>query len=449
MRKIICALMLCVLLLTGMAACGEPGTPGEYENELIIWSVEGPLMPGYEGRTDKDSQTTRYILDKFAEVYPDVKVTLVNRGKDTDLHSALQQAFITNDMPDIVVGESFIKSEIELGYFQEIELPEDIRNNVRPELLNMSALNGKQYGVPFTAGVDMLIYNETLLKTALGEDSRYFDAEGNFIVPADLQTLLSIATTVKNSFDDQSHGGIQINNVTGVSSAFRATYYMGLFGGSWLDENGQLDLVTEENLAAFEYMRDLVPAASFGSVGLISENDIISQFLNGYVAFSIDHPAMIADYTGGNGVVKVSALPTVSGVSPSSVLVGTLSYMMTTTCVNPPAAKAFLEILCSKEVQELIYTQSSLRLPVRTDVQAELLSSDDPEVLAVHERYLPGLRALYEGDLIAGLPYFSTNQYTQIWNDNWTGFINDVFTTNRDIRGLLEDLQEQISSKLN
>lgn len=448
MKKIISALLLSVLFLTGLAACGG-GEEEHYENELIIWSVEGPLMPGYEGRTDKDSETTRFILEKFAEVYPDVKVTLVNRGKDTDLHSALQQAFITNDMPDIVVGESFIKSEIELGYFQEIELPDDIKNNVRPELLNMSAMDGKQYGVPFTAGVDMLIYNETLLKQALGEESSYFDEDGNFIVPSDLQTLLSIATTVKNSFDDQIHGGIQINNVTGVSSAFRATYYMGLFGGGWQDANGQLDLVTDENVAAFEYMRDLVPAATFGSVGLISENDIISQFLNGYVAFTIDHPAMIADYTGNNGVVKVAALPTVSGVSPSSVLVGTLSYMMTTTCVNPPAAQAFLEILCSKEVQELIYTQSSLRLPVRTDVQAELLASEDPEVLAVHERYLPGLRALYEGDLIAGLPYFSTNQYTQIWNDNWSAFINDVFTTNNDIRTLLEELQEQISSKLN
>lgn len=445
MKKTLC--LIIVALLTFCFASCTGNNDRSYGDELIIWTVDGPLISGYEGKNTLDARTTKFIIDKFHESYPDVKITLADRGKDTDLQSALQTAYITNDMPDIVVGESFIKSQINLGYFSEIELKDDIKNNIRPELLALSQWEGKQYGVPFYAGVDELLYNESVLRTALGEDSEYFDSDGNFKVPGTMNELLIIAQTVKNSYNDNTHGGIQINNVRGVSSAFRATYIMSAFGGSWLDGDGKLNLTTEENVKAFEYMRSMVPAASFGATGFISENDIITQFLNGNVAFSIDHPSMIADYTKGD--IKVAALPSSGNSSSGGVLVGTCSFMMTKECVNPPAAQAFLEILVSKDVQDLIYTQSSLRLPVRTDTQAELLRSTDPAVLAVHDKYLPGLRTLYEGDLVSGLPYFNTNQYTQIWNDNWTEFIGKVFTSTDSVTSLLETLQSNIGSKIN
>ena len=80
--------------------------------------------------------------------------------------------------------------------------------------------------------------------------------------------------------NNKSYGGIVMNNVAGMSGAFRATPFLRAAGGDLLDSDGKLAINSESNIEAFEYLRDLAQYAYEDSLTCDNEDTLQYYFTN-------------------------------------------------------------------------------------------------------------------------------------------------------------------------
>ena len=122
--------------------------------------------------------------------------------------------------------------------------------------------------------------------------------------------------------------------------------------------------------------------------------------------------------------------------------------MITKECSNKKVAQDILEMMVSYDMQMQIYKTSTNRIPVRSDVIDEILSSTDEDIVKKNETMLPFVLALKTADnLVLNLPSFTKN-YTNIW-DTWSNAIQMIFTQKTDstIRMQLGNVQKIMSGK--
>lgn len=80
-----------------------------------------------------------------------------------------------------------------------------------------------------------------------------------------------------------------MNNVAGMSGAFRATPFLRAAGGDILDSDGKLAINSESNIEAFEYLRDLAQYAYEDSLTCDNEDTLQYYFTNkNYGAYMIE-----------------------------------------------------------------------------------------------------------------------------------------------------------------
>ena len=122
--------------------------------------------------------------------------------------------------------------------------------------------------------------------------------------------------------------------------------------------------------------------------------------------------------------------------------------MITKECSNKKVAQDILEMMVSYDMQMQIYKTSTNRIPVRSDVIDEILSSTDEDIVKKNETMLPFVLAFKTADnLVLNLPSFTKN-YTNIW-DTWSNAIQMIFTQKTDstIRTQLGNVQKIMSGK--
>ena len=439
MKKRIFALLMALCCSFLFFACGDSEEEQTGDVMLRIWTVGGPLHYMHNDPNDKDSNTTNYILETFQELYPNVNIILENGGWAADLNKSLRDAYIANKMPDIVCGELFIKSQIELNYYEALTIPEEIKSNIDQVFWDqVSDEEGNIYGYPVYTGCSALVYNETLVRNA-----GLVNADGSVRIPQTMDELMDFASQVY-SRSNHEIGGFLMNAVPGVGSAYRNVTIMQMFGGGFYDDEGNLIINSEESKAAMQWLQDISAYQYSGNTAITEEAQINKLFLDNKVAFAIESgPLTYASSDIKTDHLKVAALPAVSGQPSTNLLVGSVSYMISKSCKNKEVAQAFLEHLVSPEVQEMIYLQSSNRVPVRRDVISDLLLSEEEEVIARNEVMRPYIESLFSAEhLVAGLPSFGNN-YSKIWN-SWTTTIQNILGRNGDVDQYLDDFAQTV-----
>ncbi|MDR1092936.1 MAG: extracellular solute-binding protein [Clostridiales bacterium] len=386
------ALAALVFLLAAAAGCGGvddflDGEPDVTDEDLLVWSVD-PLVGNYSQRLKLDPADPRALMTKdvvqnFQNAHG-VNVVIRNVGWGIELQKQLRNAIATNTMPDITVGEQFVRLMVENSQFEPLDLGDSILNNLSPRVkeVGTSSKDGKLYAAAWAMGNFVLTVNLKVLRDngvltpagAVDPAWRALDptyAEIDPLAPDTWEDLLEVCKYLKSKMG--SGGGGMLMSNTKSDSAWRALAFMGTAKGDFLDANGDVKMNSPENKKAFEMMRRFAETAPANSINATAETGLWRDYLfknkAAYIVEGIDILTSvqndadldIKDYL-------ASELPTFeAGGVKSNVLVGSGYYSISKTCNKKAVALEFIKYLLSDAVQ-LKVMEADMRVPSMKNV---------------------------------------------------------------------------------
>ena len=217
------------------------------------------------------------MAEKWNEENPDRKVKLVlsNMAYD-DMHNKLSLALESGeDAPDVVDIElgkfpAFMTGNIGLKDLTDAIAP--YKDNVVQSRLDLYSKDGKCYGLPTHVGTTVAFYNTEALEAA-GIDY----------------------TTIK-TWDDFKEAGIKYHDATGKTFAAAETtaqWTLNLMlaqkGGSYLKEDGSLDVNNDKMVEVLQCMKDMQDAGALATIagGQPDNEEAYPLFNDGEVAAAI------------------------------------------------------------------------------------------------------------------------------------------------------------------
>lgn len=469
MRKFLTAFLTgaaCLTMLLSCAACANPGkpggdnpggnTPGGEEKPPITGDVDptkaitlkiqsaAPLRYNYAAllRSEKEGTQlynqalfSKQLVEGFKELYPNITLRFVEDGWGDALYEK-QQLYIRDYMAggsmavDIMIGETY------MGYFAKnnvfAALDKSKFGDVIEDACYDVTVDGSVYAVPMCTGIMGLQYNQNILQEVGIPEEEW--------VPADWNALKENCKKVSDyaKANGKAYGGICMNNVSGLPSAFRAVPFLRQGGGDIM-KNGELAVNSAENVETFTYLRDLAQYAYPQSLTADNEDTVLYYFTEqNRSAYLIDGQWAMAT---ADDHIKSAPLPTknADGTGTGNIFTGNVLFGITRASKNQEAAQAFLEYLTSSEVQGWFYDLDG-RLPVnKTTLQSE-------EIRTVHPNINPYIDALNAGGFRGGMACFTKNS-NDIWS-SWGTFYRNVLTGNDDIKTLADKLQSTIKGKM-
>ncbi len=455
LKKVFVGVLCGVIALLGTACAGverPSGGDGPIdgnvdENKQITLKIQSaaPLKSNYQAllRTEAEGTQlynqalfTQRLVNGFKDKYSNIKLQFIEDGWGDALFQA-QQLYIRDYNAggqmavDIMIGETYMGYFAENGVFAELDA-EKFSDVIEGACADVT-VDGKLYGVPMCTGIMGLQYNTDILSEVGIPEEDW--------VPSTWAELLENCKTVSEyaEANGKDYGGIIMNNVAGMSCAFRAEPFMRAAGGDIVDDAGNLSINSAANLEAFEYLRNLAQYAYGDSLTCDSEDTLQYYFTNkNYGAYMIEGQWPMASAPEN---IKSAPLPTknADGTGTGNIYCGNVLFGITNASENKAAAQAFLEYLTSEEVQSWFY-----ELDGRLPVSKTLLESD--EILAVHPNVNSYIAQLNAGGFSGGLPCFTKNA-NDIWN-LWGTFYSNVLTSSENIKTLADKVQADIGSKL-
>ena len=468
-------------LLAATALCGcRPGTGGVSDSgTLTIWSC-------FADSTTGDADAWKIAEDMFHEKYPDISIRSTDHKLNTDCYNDMAYYYAINKLPDIVNTEMYTEAMVDMGYLIPLDdyVTEEYKDQFVNGILDGVTFDGKMYALPVRASTMALLCNMTLLRKCAEYDHRelggkytsdWFEDDnyqsGDFLYPETPDKLYEMCSEYHSVYEETDYwtvreeqagnayygydtdgAAIMVNVVeNGESSAFRSLAYMAMFGGNFVDENGDVLLSTEDNIEGMEFWQKLVREGLTCGYGATTEDGVNSYFFAESTAtpFMIDIPAIFANYLTSATITfdyEYYPLPLAEGVS-NTVLCGSVYMGVTRSCANPEAAAYFLECLTSAEYQSEMYLHSTNRLPVVQTVIDEILT-DEGGVYAEKNAEMGKILEAFNSNsnIIFGLPGFTTS-YSNIWA-RYTSCINSIYSGG-SVASALQMFDQDIQQYLN
>lgn len=164
-RRLLSGISVFALLLAGCSQGGPtPGAseitapPSDASGELTVW-----LMDGSQPQTVLDT-----VNKQFNQKYPNVKVK-VELQQWAGVQDKLTTALGTTSTPDVVeIGNSLTAKFADAGLLSDLSASADDfgKANWLPGLVPSGELDGQRYGIPYYAGVRVVMYNKAHFKEA-------------------------------------------------------------------------------------------------------------------------------------------------------------------------------------------------------------------------------------------------------------------------------------------
>ena len=473
LRKFFSTAIALVLCAGVLSACSIPEEFEEEQytgadNELLVWSVD-PLVGNYQtvlatNPTDPDALLTKSVIEGFqqatvSEEYPQgIRVVIQNHGWGTDLSQALDTAIGSDTMPDITVGEQFVKTYINNNHFLPIEMDETLVNDFVDEAQSVIFKGDKIYAVPFLTGSFVLNINKAALADfgilnsdyTVNQDWQSEHPDWNPLAPETWEELLGICEYIHGLNGQQVNGktlngvGGMLMNATEEDSSWRALVFMRTAGGDIGTSDGTVTMDTPENKKAFEMMRAFVATAPSRSINSSTTNEMWNTFLfNDRAAYTIDGNDILtnAEVLGRRDDFAVAEIPTYeeNGIR-ANVMVGTGYYSISNQTDKYDLCVEFLEYILQPEIQR-DFMEATNRLSARKSVldSQEVTELSNYADLQVFMKPFQDDTYEFEG----GLPTFD-NRPADVW-DQWNTFITDLLRTDKELSGIMRTAQSEMS----
>lgn len=374
--KILVCTVLAVLMLLSLAGCGG----SDKSSDTITLNALFMKQAGYS------EEEVTAMTEEFMSDNPTVKVNLTFVAYE-ELEPKILAAAESGSY-DVVLGDciwpaAFAKANLVMDVSDRItELDLD---DIYEGALDSCKYEGRYYGVPWLNDVQYLFYNEAMLKE-VGIDS----------APSSWSEMFEFAQKLKDA------GVVEYPVVCSWAQAecmiTAYTILSGVFGGSFVDENNNPTLNSEENCEALEFWVDCVNNGLINpkSIEMI-EDDVLNTFCSGNAAFAVNWTYMNSvmnepDQSSVAGNCKIAVIPG-EGDVVSATVNGGMPLMITSGCKHPDEAWDYMLYLSSKEVQgkycanalpiwKSLYTDSN----VIETAGAELVEASDTQFRYIANR---------------------------------------------------------------
>ena len=449
-KKVLAALLCAAMVGTTLAGCGSSGSDSGSDNSAKQtgkkeMDVEGDDVTTLNVWTFIENHQDFYtdMAEKWNEENPDRKVKLVlsNMAYD-DMHNKLSLALESGegapDVVDIELGKfpAFMTGNIGLKDLTDAIAP--YKDNVVESRLDLYSKDGKYYGLPTHVGTTVAFYNTEELEAA-GIDY----------------------TTIK-TWDDFKEAGIKYHEATGKTFAAAETtaqWTLNLMlaqkGGSYLKEDGSLDVNNDKMVEVLQCMKDMQDAGALATIagGQPDNEEAYPLYNSGDVAAAIMPFWQTSRYTSYmtdlSGKVAIAAPP----VFGDNDAVKTIGGGGTGTAVVASgenadlAADVFAFIKLSDEANVEVWNVLGFD-PVNTAVWTQTDITENPDNQYVKYFNTKPFDALLDvQDNIGLLDSYKDEKMPSINNVLTTQTLNDIFESDVDVKEALDEAQDTLENE--
>lgn len=449
-KKVLAALLCAAMVGTTLAGCGSSGSDSGSDDSAKQtgkkeMDVEGDDVTTLNVWTFIENHQDFYtdMAEKWNEENPDRKVKLVlsNMAYD-DMHNKLSLALESGegapDVVDIELGKfpAFMTGNIGLKDLTDAIAP--YKDNVVESRLDLYSKDGKYYGLPTHVGTTVAFYNTEELEAA-GIDY----------------------TTIK-TWDDFKEAGIKYHEATGKTFATAETtaqWTLNLMlaqkGGSYLKEDGSLDVNNDKMVEVLQCMKDMQDAGALATIagGQPDNEEAYPLYNSGDVAAAIMPFWQTSRYTSYmtdlSGKVAIAAPP----VFGDNDAVKTIGGGGTGTAVVASgenadlAADVFAFIKLSDEANVEVWNVLGFD-PVNTAVWTQTDITENPDNQYVKYFNTKPFDALLDvQDNIGLLDCYTDEKMPSINNVFTTQTLNDIFESDVDVKEALDEAQDTLENE--
>lgn len=449
-KKVLAALLCAAMVGTTLAGCGSSGSDSGSDDSAKQtgkkeMDVEGDDVTTLNVWTFIENHQDFYtdMAEKWNEENPDRKVKLVlsNMAYD-DMHNKLSLALESGegapDVVDIELGKfpAFMTGNIGLKDLTDAIVP--YKDNVVESRLDLYSKDGKYYGLPTHVGTTVAFYNTEELEAA-GIDY----------------------TTIK-TWDDFKEAGIKYHEATGKTFAAAETtaqWTLNLMlaqkGGSYLKEDGSLDVNNDKMVEVLQCMKDMQDAGALATIagGQPDNEEAYPLYNSGDVAAAIMPFWQTSRYTSYmtdlSGKVAIAAPP----VFGDNDAVKTIGGGGTGTAVVASgenadlAADVFAFIKLSDEANVEVWNVLGFD-PVNTAVWTQTDITENPDNQYVKYFNTKPFDALLDvQDNIGLLDCYTDEKMPSINNVFTTQTLNDIFESDVDVKEALDEAQDTLENE--
>ena len=448
-KKVLAALLCAAMVGTTLAGCGSSGSDSGSDNSAKQtgkkeMDVEGDDVTTLNVWTFIENHQDFYtdMAEKWNEENPDRKVKLVLSNMAYDMHNKLSLALESGegapDVVDIELGKfpAFMTGNIGLKDLTDAIAP--YKDNVVQSRLDLYSKDGKCYGLPTHVGTTVAFYNTEALEAA-GIDY----------------------TTIK-TWDDFKEAGIKYHDATGKTFAAAETtaqWTLNLMlaqkGGSYLKEDGSLDVNNDKMVEVLQCMKDMQDAGALATIagGQPDNEEAYPLFNDGEVAAAImpfwQTSRYLSYMTDLSGKVAIAAPP----VFGDNDAVKTIGGGGTGTAVVASgenadlAADVFAFIKLSDEANVEVWNVLGFD-PVNTEVWTQTDITENPDNQYVKYFNTKPFDTLLEvQDGIGLLDCYTDEKMPSINNVFTTQTLNDIFESDVDVKEALDEAQDTLENE--
>ena len=447
MKKKALAVLLCAAMAgTMLAGCGGSKDGGEKkETGKREMEVEGDDVTTLNVWTFIENHQDFYtnMAEKWNEANPDKKVKLVlsNMAYD-DMHNKLSLALESGegapDVVDIELGKFPAFTTGKIGLMDLTSAIEPYKDKVVESRLDLYGKDGKYYGLPTHVGTTVAFYNTEALEAA-GIDY----------------------TTIK-TWEDFKNAGVKYKEETGKTFAAAETtaqWTLNLMlaqkSGSYLKEDGSLDVNNDTMVECLQYMKDMQAAGALDTIagGQPDNEEAYPLYNSGDVAAAIMPFWQTSRYTSYmtdlKGKVAIAA-PPVWGDNDAVKTIGgggTGTAVVATSENADLAAEVFAYIKLSDEASQEIYNVLGFD-PVNTEVWTDTALTENPDNQFVQYFNTKPFASLLEvQDGIGLLDCYTDEKMPSINNVFCTQTLNDIFESDVDVKEALDAAQDTLENE--
>lgn len=449
-KKVLAALLCAAMVGTTLAGCGSSGSDSGSDNSAKQtgkkeMDVEGDDVTTLNVWTFIENHQDFYtdMAEKWNEENPDRKVKLVlsNMAYD-DMHNKLSLALESGegapDVVDIELGKfpAFMTGNIGLKDLTDAIAP--YKDNVVESRLDLYSKDGKYYGLPTHVGTTVAFYNTEELEAA-GIDY----------------------TTIK-TWDDFKEAGIKYHEATGKTFAAAETtaqWTLNLMlaqkGGSYLKEDGSLDVNNDKMVEVLQCMKDMQDAGALATIagGQPDNEEAYPLYNSGDVAAAIMPFWQTSRYTSYmtdlSGKVAIAA-PPVFGDNDAVKTIGgggTGTAVVASGKNADLAADVFAFIKLSDEANVEVWNVLGFD-PVNTEVWTQTDITENPDNQYVKYFNTKPFDALLDvQDNIGLLDCYTDEKMPSINNVFTTQTLNDIFESGVDVKEALDEAQDTLENE--
>ena len=449
-KKVLAALLCAAMVGTTLAGCGSSGSDSGSDDSAKQtgkkeMDVEGDDVTTLNVWTFIENHQDFYtdMAEKWNEENPDRKVKLVlsNMAYD-DMHNKLSLALESGegapDVVDIELGKfpAFMTGNIGLKDLTDAVAP--YKDKVVQSRLDLYSKDGKCYGLPTHVGTTVAFYNTEALEAA------------------------GIDYTAIKTWDDFKEAGIKYHDATGKTFAAAETtaqWTLNLMlaqkGGSYLKEDGSLDVNNDKMVEVLQCMKDMQDAGALATIagGQPDNEEAYPLFNDGEVAAAImpfwQTSRYLSYMTDLSGKVAIAAPP----VFGDNDAVQTIGGGGTGTAVVASgenadlAADVFAFIKLSDEANVEVWNVLGFD-PVNTEVWTDKEITENPDNKYVQYFNTKPFDTLLEvQDGIGLLDCYTDEKMASINNVFTTQTLNDIFESDMDVKEALDEAQDTLENE--